>query len=243
MSVNSIPLKGGNITSDVRLDRVTQFDERSRSYPVRAALQGVQRKEKRWTPGDVLDQGSEGACVGFGWSGELEASPVRVKNVDNSFARALYHRAQQLDEWPGEEYEGTSVLAGAKACKELGMIESYRWAFGIDDLIDAVVGLGPAVLGINWYEGMYETRPSGLVEVTGNTVGGHCILITGYHPKMRIRGEGWLTRHEVLIWQNSWGTGYGRNGFGYVPVEGMEALLKDAGEACVPLSRFNRSPR
>jgi hypothetical protein len=61
-----------------------------------------------------LDQGKEGACVGFAWSHELAAYPVRVE-VDDEFARSkIYAEAQKIDEWPGEAYHGTSVLAGAK---------------------------------------------------------------------------------------------------------------------------------
>lgn len=238
----SVRLRGGYTTIDPRLDRIPQFDEQSRSFPIRAVMAPViPRTPRLWAPPtQVLDQGSEGACVGFGWAAELAASPHRKVAMDNSSALTLYHRAQMMDEWPGESYSGTSVLAGAKACAEDGLVAEYRWAFGIDDVVDALVTHGPVVLGIPWYDSMYETRLSGLVDVSGRVVGGHCIMAYGYHPRMRIRGEGWFTRHEVILWQNSWGASYGRNGRGYVRVEDLDRLLRESGEACIPTETRTR---
>ena len=194
----------------------------------------------------MLDQGAEGACVGFAWCGELMASPKPIRFDDaDDFARTIYREAQHVDEWPGENYEGTSVLAGAKVIQASGLIGEYRWAFGVDDVIDTLCapyadGGGPVVIGIPWLDGMYETRPSGLVDVSGSIVGGHALTLIGYHPNMLIRGE--PGRHEVVKWRNSWGSIYGRRGTGYVRVDDLERLLASAygAEACVPLARRGR---
>lgn len=220
------------------LDWRSHHDERSRNYGLTTT--GLAPVKKYWSEGAILDQGQEGACVGFGWTAELLASPYpngSLAVVADEFAKRLYHRAQQLDDQPGENYEGTSVLAGAKAVKELGYINSYRWCFSIEDVRDAVIGSGPVVLGIPWYDSMYETRPSGLVEIGGRLVGGHCITLTGYNPKARLAGEGFFKRFEVFRWRNSWGKVYGVNGDGYITIEDLETLLKDQGEACVPMGR------
>lgn len=201
----------------------------------------VPRQKRLWRAGERLDQGREGACVGFAWTAELLARPNEVRVPDSDkFARELYREAQRLDVWPGEAYEGTSVLAGAKAAQKAGFIGEYRWAFSIDEVIDALVAIGPVVIGIPWYENMYETRPSGLVEVGGRLVGGHAITLTGYHPGMRIRGEGWWKRHEVIRWRNSWGEAYGRGGDGFITPDALERLLSDDGEACIPTQRWTR---
>lgn len=222
--------------ADPRLDWRPRHDERSLAFPAAAVTPKVIPDRRQWSPAQVLDQGREGACVGFAWSAELGASPIRIQ-INDVFARDLYKRAQQLDPWPGEEYEGTSILAGAKACAEKGLIGEYRWAFSVEELRDAVLGLGPAVIGIPWYSGMYRTRPSGLLDVTGKVVGGHAILVRGYHPRMRIKGEGWFARHPVFVVRNSWGAGYGRGGDAYVLESDMAALLANFGEACIPVVR------
>lgn len=236
------------------LDWQSQHDPRSRSFPIRATIgEQVRRRYRQWgSPRERLDQGYEGACVGFGWTHELLASPARVRidaahGTPDTFARNVYRTAQRIDEWPGESYDGTSVLAGAKVVRSMGYINGFRWAFGIDDVLDTLCapardGGGPVVLGIPWFESMYETRPGGLVEVDGDLVGGHCLILTGYHPGMRIRQEGWLNRFEVVRWRNSWGRGYGRAGDGLVRVEDLERLLDSRfqAEACVPIGRVSR---
>jgi hypothetical protein len=243
-----ITMKDGTQTEDIKLGRLIQFDERSRSYNVRTVLPSTELRVRRWTGGPVLDQGYEGSCVGHAWAKELLLRPVANKGIDDAFARRVYCRAQAIDPWPGTSkictqretphYEGTSILAGAKAVQEAGYIESYYWAFNVDDVLAAISNLGPVVIGIPWYDGMYDTRKSGLVEVSGRVVGGHAIVLTGHHPRMRIKGEGWTARHHVVEWINSWGYGYGLKGRGLLKVEDLERLLKDNGEACIPTGRL-----
>lgn len=222
------------------LDWQSRHDPRSLDYPVRAALPDtVRRRRRKWfVPRPVIDQGREGACVGFGWTNELRAEPVRVKFPDpTAFAVGLYRQAQLVDEWAGEDYSGTSVLAGAKVAQSLGYISGYRWAFGIDDVVDTLVTSGPVVLGIPWHESMYTTRPSGLVDVSGECVGGHCILATGYDPKKRFISEGIRNTFEAVRLRNSWGNDWGVDGDGWIRVTDLAALLKGEGEACVPMGR------
>ena len=53
-----------------------------------------------WANPIQLDQGTEGACVGFGWTGFLNAKPLKHE-YDNEMGFDVYHRAQEIDEWPG----------------------------------------------------------------------------------------------------------------------------------------------
>lgn len=242
-----IALRGGSETEDPRLDRVVHFDERSRDYPITAAIP-EQLTAKSWVCKPRLDQGREGACVGFGWAHELAASPATVKTlngapIDERFARErLYWEAQKIDPYPGGSYpgatprsEGSSVLAGAKVVQALGLIDEYRWAFGIDDLLLALAHAGPAVLGTNWLTGMFHPRPSGLLEVTGTVAGGHCWLARGVILRPRLTGE--RIDEPVIRARNSWGPDWGTDGDFFVRASQLEALLQDDGEACVPMGR------
>lgn len=230
-----------SISNGRTFDWKSHHDPRSREYDVRTLMRGMAPAKKLWTPGPLLDQGPDGACVGFGWSGELAASPVRVAGVNNAFAFGVYNRAKQLDEWVGDDYEGTSVIAGAKACQGMGLIGEYRWAFNIDDLRDAVISLGPSVFGILWKDSMFDPRPSGLLDCSGTEVGGHCMHIIGYHPGIRLWRENWFKRYEVFKLRQSWGPwGIRERGDCYMLLEDMERSLADNGEACIPLQR-NRS--
>lgn len=228
-------------TSDPRLDWVTQHDHRSKNFRVGSVIREVVIKPKKWEAGKTLDQGQEGACVGFGWVQEFMSAPrpftrVSVKRAEG-YAREFYKECQRYDEWEGEAYEGTSVLAGAQTAMRRKMIEGYRWCFSIEEVRDAVVALGPVVIGIPWYSKMYQTRSSGLVEVGGDLVGGHCILVDEYHPGKRITGEDYEARFHGFGWHNSWGEGYGVGGRGFIRYEDLRDLLSTWGEACVPMNR------
>lgn len=191
-----------------------------------------------WEEGTVLDQGSEGACVGFAWVADLLAEPVAPteqpdEETGASFASKYYRQAQKIDQWPGEDYEGTSVLAGAKVMQKEGFISGYSWCFSMEDIRDTILTTGPVVIGIPWLQGMYDTGEDGVVKVHGNEVGGHALTITGYDPAMEIDG----VKQEVFRWRNSWGKDYGLDGSGYIRYNDLAALLKQTGEACVPLGR------
>ena len=231
----AIRLRGGYETLDPRLDRIPQFDERSRQFSIRAVLTPEQQRKPRsytWRLETHLNQLREGACVGFSWAHELAARPA-IRPVSYELARSIYKQAQFIDEWPGEEYEGTSVLAGAKVVKLQGHIAEYRWAFGIDDLIAAVGYKGPAVLGIPWYEGMLDPDERGFIRPTGRVAGGHAILTNQVQ-----------VREEFFFLPNSWGEwgipqrpGDVRSG-ARVSFSDLDRLLHEWGEACIPVLRL-----
>ena len=57
-------------------DRLVQFDERSRAFPIRALIDAdAKPRSYTWQCPVWLDQGTEGACVGFGVSHEAAARP------------------------------------------------------------------------------------------------------------------------------------------------------------------------
>lgn len=223
------------------LDWGPNHDPRSRNFAISSLIkESPKRRNKLWRVGPTLNQGREGACVGFGWMAEALSTPVavdlaRMKYVvpqePNAFARLIYRDAQYIDEWEGEDYEGTSVLAGAKIMKKYGTLKEYRWAFGIEDVIDTILAKGPVVLGIYWYSGMYNA-PNGVLTVSGGIVGGHCILAVGYKLAKDSK-----TGKDSVILQNSWGTRWGINGLAEIPVDQLAFLLDKDGEACVPSKR------
>ncbi|MGH3992512.1 MAG: hypothetical protein ACRDSN_08605, partial [Pseudonocardiaceae bacterium] len=181
-----------------------------------------------WQPRDEpLDQGSEGACVAFALSAELAAAPWR-HTVSNESSVALYQRVRAEDRRMGNYwYSGASVLAGMRVARREGLIRSYWWAFGVEDVVETILRHGPVILGVPWYSNMYGTGPGGLVEVEGTLVGGHAIMAHGFWPDHHDHGD-------VVVWTNSWGAGYGLDGVGYIRTGDLDALLANWGEACVP---------
>ena len=214
-------------TTEYKLGRIPEFDNRSRGFPIRALL-GAPRPPRSytWNCYAQLDQDGVGACVGFSWAAELAARPVIIKNVTNAIGMSIYKRAQQLDEWPGEDYEGSSVLGGAKAVSEYGFLDEYRWGFSLSDALEAISYHGPAVLGINWYSGMFSPGPAGIIKPTGAIAGGHAILANGISAKK-----------QLVRLHNSWGTDWGINGDAFLSFEDLGTLLKEEGECCIPVRR------
>lgn len=210
---------------DRTLDRVSRFDERSRAFPIRTLLAARTPRSYTWSVDAALDQGREGACVGYGWAHELAARPA-VNPVSTALAQDIYRAAQRIDEWAGEAYDGTSVLAGAKTVLARRYMDSYRWCFGIDDLVLALGYSGPVVLGLNWWTGMFVTDPAGYIHPTGQVEGGHCLIARAVD-----------LRTGTIKLRNSWGPLWGVGGDALIRIPDLAALLADQGDACVPIGR------
>jgi hypothetical protein len=210
-------------------------DARSLSFGIKTLFRPkMQLKTKTWRLTEHLDQGSEGACTGFAVAHELAAYPVRVEGINDIFAREkIYWEAQKIDPFRGGAYpgakkfqEGSTVLAAVKIAKRLGFIEKYRWAFSVHDLAMSIGHFGPAILGVNWYEGMFKPASCGMLHPIGEKVGGHALLCRGYNA-----------RNKTFLIHNSWGKRWGDNGTARINWKDMQYLLRHSGDACIPMKR------
>lgn len=245
-----ISLKDGSTTTDPRLDRVDEKDPKSRNFSVSTIIPEKRRNTLRsytWRPGTTLNQGRDGACVGFAWAHELSARPAEVKDISVLFAKEeIYFRAQKIDRFPGGAYpgafpfvEGTSVLAAAKVVKSLGYIREYRWAFDFLDMVSAVGYMGPVVFGCAWYSKMDKPNEEGFVIPTGRLSGKHCILI--YAVKIiRTNNDDLDFQRSYFTFQNSWGPDWGQGGTGKLKFADVQSLW-DGAETCIPVGR-SRNP-
>lgn len=205
----------------------TGVDERNRQYPATTLIpEGAKARTKFWACPIVLNQGRHAACTGFAVCHDAAAEPVKRTHITNQLAQKLYKEAQKVDEWPGEDYAGSSVNAAMRVAQSWGWYGEYRWAFGIEDLMMSLGYLGPAVLQIPWYQGM-EKPVGAYIEPTGKLVGRHAIVCLGYD----------IQRDAFLV-RNSWGSRWGNGGDAWITYGDLKALLRDRGSACIPMSRM-----
>lgn len=218
--------------------RAPQFDEQSRQYPARATLFEPQRilRSKLWARPAAWDQGPHPFCVGYSTVGLLNTKPVanRVPPVkrwwpNDGLPKYVYREAQKVDQWVGEDYEGTSVLAGMKILKRKRLIEEYRWAFGLEDTLKTLSQHGPVVIGVNWYSSMYDTDGDGFLSVSGRVEGGHAVELHGVSAK-----------GGYVIGTNSWGRDWGDHGQFRLRFSDLDRLLREDGEAVTAI-RGNRT--
>ena len=91
------------------------------------------------------DQGSEGACVGFGWS-----RVMTLLNRQRYDAPLLYTAAQLIDEYADTPpAEGTSVRAGGEVLRTQGAARVYR---GADQPVDPANGISAYRWAQSWDE-------------------------------------------------------------------------------------------
>ena len=88
--------------------------------------------------GLVLDQGQDGACTGFGLAAVINYL-LFLRNVGADAAAhrqvspaMLYQLARLYDEWPGEDYEGSSCRGALKGWQRHGVCASALWPYAVN---------------------------------------------------------------------------------------------------------------
>jgi hypothetical protein len=75
----------------------------------------------------ILDQGTEGACTGFALAAVVNFL-LAARGVRRAVSpRMLYELARRYDEWPGEDYEGSSARGAMKAWVRHGVCAERSW--------------------------------------------------------------------------------------------------------------------
>lgn len=175
-----------------------------------------------WTDTETkLDQGQTGHCVGFGEAQWGNTLPVDDKE-DNAAGHANYYRCKIIDGEPKAE-DGSSVHSAASDLVATGRLSVYAWASTTAAMITWVTQHGPLIMGLDWYNDMFNPDPSGLVVPTGGIAGGHCFVCVGYDPA--------TNRFKYLnSWSDQWGP---IGGYFYMNEADQAMLLASSGAECM----------
>ncbi len=214
--------------SEKGLGRIYSPDDRDLNYPLSALLpqKATNITRRMWRSSTYWgDQGSASQCVAYAWVHWIHHAPLTFPGKNPVINQTeLYKEAQKIDEWPGENYDGTSVRAGAKLLQDRGFISSYHWGMSTAELYAAVLNIGPVVVGSNWLSGMDTPDSNGFIKAIGWPRGGHAYLICGIDMKKKY----------VRI-KNSWGKNWGIGGYAYISFDDIEYLLGRQGEICLAI--------
>jgi hypothetical protein len=211
------------------LGRIYIPDDRDKEFHMSLAPRKLDVKPlwKYWDDNSWWgDQLSTPQCVGYSWAHWLADGPVVHPGTQPPLQpQFIYTEAQKNDQWIGENYDGTSVRAGAKVLQSLGYIQSYYWGWDIQTVVDSILTKGPVVMGTNWYSEMFYPNPkNNRINVKGTIEGGHAYVINGCN-----------TTTQVMRIKNSWGRQWGDKGHAYISFRDVARLIRENGEACLAL--------
>ena len=198
---------------------------------------------------EILDQGMEGACTGFALAGTINFLLAERGLRRRASPRMLYEMARCYDEWPGENYEGSSARGAIKGWARHGVCERSLWPdsyHGRGNLTDVVSKAAIATPSGAYYRVKHkEVRD---VHAALSQVGVvYCTLMVhdGWDspgPVSVTVGKG-KNKHKLpviarkgrsesghavalvgytrqgFIVQNSWGPAWGAKGFALLPYE------------------------
>ncbi len=209
-----------------RLGRHVEHDARSMAFA--APLHAAPIRSVEWERhGGPFDQGDLGSCTANAMLGSLMTGPYYRQGRD--FVEAdcveLYKDATRLDTVPGHyppDDTGSSGIAAMKAAKRAGYVSGYHHVFSFHGVLQALQK-GPGITGTNWYEGMFTAHgPDAIVEPVGELAGGHEYLCYGAD----------VERGLLLFW-NSWGSGWGNGGRFAMTFGDYRKLLGERGDYTV----------
>ena len=80
----------------------------------------------------ILNQGSEGACTGFGLATVANYLLLKRRVLPDKVPvspRMVYEMARRYDEWPGEDYSGSSARGAMKGWHKHGVCSDEEWLY------------------------------------------------------------------------------------------------------------------
>jgi hypothetical protein len=204
----------------------------------------------------IKDQGTAGTCTAFGFSAIQEYyNNIEHNTVLDLSEQWLYTSTKAIDGYDGE---GSYPRAVAQALQTVGVCEEEFWPYegrypalkpakpgapenamqyriksyatvsnSLQSIKEAIYLNGPVAVSMKIYENFMRTGPDGIVAYpAGSMLGGHLVAAIGYDgDKLEIR--------------NSWGSGWGQEGYCFIPDRVWTTIRMDSAMSVVDLTNVN----
>ncbi|MGW4249274.1 C1 family peptidase [Nocardia sp. NPDC004722] len=190
----------------------------------------------------VYDQGELGSCTGNGIAGALQFDAMKQGLADESVPSRLFiYYNERVMEGTVDQDSGAMIRDGIKSVAKVGACPETEWPYDISafatqpppkcyadaaahraiaysrvtrtlsQLRGCLADGYPFVFGFTAYQSIFdpEVRTTGAIPLPGAkdpVVGGHCVVAVGYDDG-----------RSVFRIRNSWGAGWGLDGYGTMP--------------------------
>jgi len=110
------------------------------------------------------------------------------------------------------------------AIKEAGQFQigAYARVQTLEEIKTAIIREGPVLAAVLVTDNFIDCEPGGFIDLPrGYIRGGHAVLLDGWDDDLTHRYKTGVTRKGFLRFANSWGTGWGDGGYGYLPYDSL----------------------
>jgi C1A family cysteine protease len=191
----------------------------------------------------VYDQGQLGSCTGNGIAGAVEFDQKKQGTTEYTPSRLFIYYNERVIEGTVSQDAGAQIRDGIKVVVKLGAPPEGDWPYDITefakkpptkaytdakkDIVSSYARVAqdltqmrgclasgfPFVFGFTVYDSFesQQVAQTGIVPMPSpgeSVLGGHCVVAVGYDDS---------ERHFVI--RNSWGTGWGQQGYCFMPYE------------------------
>lgn len=190
----------------------------------------------------IEDQGQLGSCTGNAIAGALEFLELKDKVRFVNLSRLFIYYNERVMEHTVQSDSGAQIRDGIKSVAKLGVCSEHKWPYiiskfkakptascyqqaldhrittyqrlmTVDEMRAGLADRYPFVFGFTVYESFESQKvaQTGIVDMplkTERVVGGHAVLGVGYDDSQ-----------QRFIVRNSWGTGWGMQGYFTIPYD------------------------
>lgn len=198
----------------------------------------------------VEDQGNLGSCTSQALAGNMEFLDRKLDDVYSDVSRLFIYYNERALEGTIDQDSGAYIRDGIKTLAKQGVCLESSWPYkiedftrkpdkecyqqalsrriavygrlsGVADILACLADGFSVVFGISIYESFEtnEVSKTGIVPIPGKDeilLGGHAIMGVGFNRK-----------DKTVLCRNSWGKGWGMEGYFTLPFEYVEKLGSD----------------